>query len=220
MKIVIYTIYIIASIFYYYGYIEDNEVYRKVGLLSLIPCLAIYYFSNTKKVSSPYVLALIFAFIADLSFLINPEKLIREALTIGSYIVMNSLLTFIVLEKIEFKGIKKKIIISLILCIVLLVLNKLVFNQSEKIILATAVYFVSLSILCATSISLYLREKSKVSIYFLVASIAHIFASFAKGHEYIYNTPINIIMFLLFYGVCNYFYVNAAIMISENKNAY
>lgn len=218
MKIVIYTIYVIASILYYYGYIEDNEVYRKTGLLSLIPCLAIYYFSNTKKVLGPYVLALIFAFLADISFLINPEKLTREALTIGSYIVMNSLLTFIALERIEFKGIKKNFIISLILGIVFLVLNHFVFNQSEKIILASAVYFISLSILCASSISLYLREKSKVSVYFLTASIAHIFASFAKGHEYIYNTPINIIVFLLFYGVCNYFYVNAAVMVSENKN--
>lgn len=218
MKIIIYVIYIIASALYYYGYIEDNELYKKIGLLSLIPCLAVYYFTNTKKTLIPYILALIFAFLGDVSFLINPENLTREALTIGSYIIMNALMTFIILEKIEFKGIKRNFIISTILGVVLLVFNYLVFNQSEKVILASAVYFVSLSILCATSVSFYLREKSTVSKYFLLASIAHTFASFAKGYEYLYNTSLSILAFLLFYGVCNYFYVNAAVMVSENKN--
>lgn len=218
MRVVIYTIYIVASMLYYYGYIEDNELYKKIGLLSLMPCLAIHYFTNTKKALTPYVLALIFAFLGDIAFLINPDNLAREALTIGSYIIMNALMTFIILEKIEFKGVKRSFIISSILGIVFLVFNYLVFKQSEKIVLASAVYFVSLAILCASSISFYLKKKSKVSIYFLLASITHIFASFAKGYEYMYNNSSSVIVFLLFYGICNYFYVNAAIMVSENKS--
>lgn len=211
MKKILFILFIIAGITYTHGSIKNIEILKDIGVFSMAPILLLYYLFNTKKISVFYVLAVLFVFLADISFQINPNNIMREVLTIGFYIIVNAFISFIIIERNRFIGTKSSFLLSLFLGAIFIILDFFAFKNSEIIILSSGVYFVSLSILCSFSIAYYVRTKSKESLFFLIGTISHIFASFSKGFEYIYNTPLSIISFVLFYGICNYFYANAAI---------
>lgn len=217
MKNIFFILFIIAGGIYAYGSIENIEILKTIGVFSMSPCLLIYYLFNAKKISLRYTLAIVVVFFADISFQIEPNNILREALTIGFYIIINALISFIIIERNNFIGIKRSVLLSLLLGLIFIVLDYLVFKDSQVIILSSGVYFVSLSILCSFSISFYTKTKSKESLFFLIGTTSHIFASFAKGFEYIYNTPQSIIAFVLFYGICNYFYANAIVLINTKE---
>lgn len=220
MKNIFLILFILVAATYAYGSIQSIAILKNIGVYLMAPVLLIYYLFNAKKISIFYVLAVLFVFLADISFQINPNNIMREVLTIGFYIIVNAFISFIIIERNHFIGIKKSFLLSLFLGVIFIILDYFAFKNSEVIILSSGVYFISLSILCSFSIAYYVRTKSKESLFFLIGTISHIFGSFAKGFEYIYNNTSSIIAFVLFYTICNYFYANAVILIHSKKDRF
>lgn len=207
MKNIFFILFCIACITYGYGSIQNHELIKQIGLYSTTPFLFAHYIFNTKRVEMFYVLAMLFTFFGDTSFHLNPNGIAREALTIGAYIFVTAFFTLIILERKKFTEIKKNIFIAIGLGIVFLIVNYTVFREKKQIIFATAIYFTSLSILCATGISFYIKNKTKESLYFLIGAIGIFLASIAKSYEYLEKTPLSIILNILFYIISNLFFL-------------
>lgn len=211
MKNIFFILFCIACITYGYGSIQNYEFIRQIGLYATTPCLLIHYLINTKRIELFYLLALLFTFFGDTSFHLNPDGVAREALTIGAFIFVSSFFTLIILERKKFSEIRKTIFISLALAVLFLIINYTLFKESKQIIFATAIYFTSLSILCATSISFYVKAKTKESLYFLIGAIGIFLASIAKSYEYLEKTSLSIILNIIFYIISNLFFLKGVL---------
>lgn len=207
MKNVFFILFTIACICYSYGSVKNIEVLKLIGLYTTIPFLLVHYLINTKKVELLYLLALAFIFIGDNSFHFEPDKISREVLTIVAFIFVSSFFTLLILIRKKFSGFKQIILIALPVIVLFLAVNFILFKDTKQVLYATGVYFISQSILCATSIAFYTEAKTKESLYFLIGSIGFFCASIAKGFEYIEKTPVSIMVNILFYVVSSLYFV-------------
>lgn len=219
MKNIFFIFFTIACITYGYGSIENYELLKKIGLYTTTPFLFIHYIANTKKVELFYVLAMLFTFLGDTSFHLNSNGIAREALTIGAYIFVTTFFTLIILERKQFLGMKKVILASLLLGVCFLIINYTLFKKAQ-VLFATAVYFISLSILCASSISFYFNTKTKESLYFLIGAIGIFCASLAKSLEYLEKTSLSILLNIIFYVMSNLYFVKGILIKNKKSETY
>lgn len=212
MKNFFFILFIIACITYGYGSIQNFQLLKQIGLYTATPFLFMHYLVNTQKVELIYILMLLFTFLGDNSFHLHSNGIAREALTIVAFIFVSSFFTMLILERKQFTGMRKIILTSLLIGIFFLIINYTLFKDTKQVLYAVAVYFVSLSILCATSISFYIKTKTKESLFFLIGSIGLFFASIAKSYEYLEKTPLSIMLNILFYIISNLYFVKAVLI--------
>lgn len=211
MKNIFFILFTIACITYGYGSIESNELLKQIGLYTTTPFLLAHYIVNTKRVELFYLLALLFTFLGDTAFHLKSGGIAREAITIGAFIFVSSFFTILILERKQFTGFKKIMFSSLVIAILFLIVNYSLFKESKQILFATAVYFISLAIMCASSIWFHKKVRTKESLYFLIGAIGLFLASIAKSYEYLEKTPISIIFNIICYVISNLYFVKGVL---------
>lgn len=215
MKNIFFILFVVACIIYCYGHIGNNETLKNIGVFSLAPSLLIHYILNTKKIKALYILVIVFSFFGDTSFHLE-NNIAREPLTILSYIFLIFFMTLIVLERIEFKELRRTAYLTGIILVVLLAINYSIFKNEKYLILTTAVYFIALSVLSALCISFYKKTKSKEAGYYLLGTIAFVLASITKSLEYLDQLkPVSIILNVSFYIITFYFYSKAILVMNK-----
>lgn len=215
MSNLILILYLFAGIVFGYGNITENELLSKIGIFSIIPCILSYYLLENKKTNIIYVIALIAAYVGDITF--GKKDINIDLISLAGFIIFNLLLVIIVSEKMQQIKLRKVLIIAHLLAIVLLSISYRIVETVDETFIAISIYFFSLSLLCSLCILYYTKAKSKGSLYFLVGVLSFIIASISKQFEYTKSTTYLIIIInVVAYLSTQYFYCKA-ILESTNE---
>lgn len=207
-------LYLFAGIIFGYGNITENELLSRIGIFSIIPCILSYYLLENKKINLIYLVALISAYVGDITF--GKKDINIDLISLAGFIIFNLLLVIIVSEKMQQIRLRKTLIITHLLAIALLSISYRIVETVDETFIAISIYFFSLSLLCSLCILYYTKAKSKSSLYFLIGVLSFIIASISKQFEYTKNTTYLIIIInAVAYLSTQYFYCKA---ILENSS--
>lgn len=209
MKNILLVLYVLSGVLFCYGNITDNIFLITIGIFSIVPCIAIYYLLTAKKKNFIYLIALIAAYIGDVTFF-NKQNISIDLVSLGGFIIFNLLIMIIVSEKMKLVKFRKILFITPILVSIFLAITYYVFKTVDQIFFAIGIYFLSLSLLTSFCIVYYRKTKSKNSLFFLVGVTSYIVASISKEFQYI-NSATNLLFLIntLAYLSTQYFYCKA-----------
>lgn len=210
-------LYVLATFFTILGEYEKDRTMLAFSKPFLIPLIGVMYFTSTKKVNKIYVVALVFAWLANLFFILQTEEFIFKGAI--SYLVFWVLITFLLLINTTFPD-KFSFIIALIpfafvYCCVLEVIYETLYTSIFLFFLNG----IFMTFLGAYSLARYFNNSNKTNTYLLISILLFTFIQFLVSID-LYYVSVKIFrpLSMLLYACGQFFLLQTFIAFDQRQS--